>query len=726
MLTTLATDDDKTKIPLDDGNLPFKPLIDSSENIDQFSTVIAREFLENRLEIPAGSFDTFINLTNLPRLVNEHANSVKTKLSTYHVDIINETVKAITLDINSRFVAYKWFMYTSKCRWIAGNYQAGDKDFMSGELHRIDPMLSTLFNSFDDAKLKSYLTMYNSDRDKSRPIDEQVVDPEDYCDQDDEGSVTPQKNTPKKEKEIKIRPFYNTENDYYLINFVTWIKDKVFEEESDYKEQILDNLTKCCRTIITSGKTTYIFKESPDKPFVIVNDPGYGKYKYSVKYLVPDKRCKKNPQFILKTKEHHIFDLIDDLSLACRQLSVEPYHSHLPPPPNTLKFNVFPGFKAKWIGEVKEGDSNYMKIKPILDHIKISWAKKDEKIFKYILSWFAYPIKYLKPSRIVMFLKGKQGCGKGIIASFFLYWIYGIQASISYDTLDEILDKFNNLLAGRLFVVANETSSVFDRKAMRTCFNKLKSVIDSLILNIELKGKDKYPVPNIMNVLITSNHDGVQFDSNDKNRRYFCQEVDPCFVENDDHFNEILACMNEECGNIMYSYLLSLPDSDEVPLHPPPITDYKETLTVVSTSKHDRFLNEVFSEKSIILDNIFEWDKKYKQYYFTKKSLFIEYQHWANIKDGSETVFSTALIKISGVTGYPTVQNRKLLPDGTRVPCCLLAPSKYYTTIVTRMGTTPIALGYLYVLEMQRIDKDFKFPEPVNPEDIETETETDS
>ena len=297
----------------------------------------------------------------------------------------------------------------------------------------------------------------------------------------------------------------------------------------------------------------------------------------------------------------------------CRDIICQPYHRDRCPSPSN-QFNIFEGFQANYVvNAFIEGTTNYEKIIPLLNHIYVVWANKNDKFYHYILSWLAYPLRYLTKSKIVVMIKGKQGAGKSVIFDFMTRFIYGPHASLTVSGLDSVMGRFNGHLMGKLLVCVDETA-IADKKQFIQDFDKFKNQITGSTLEIERKGQDKFVVKNICNYAITSNHNGIKVEQGD--RRYFCIESSDIYVGNKDYFDNLIAsCFNQECGDIFYTYLRE--GFELTPLNPIPITEFKQALIDDGTPKHIVFIDAVFTDESIPLPmELFHWDNKEKKFLF--------------------------------------------------------------------------------------------------------------
>lgn len=482
----------------------------------------------------------------------------------------------------------------------------------------------------------------------------------------------------------KPMPYYDVKDKYYLKDYINWITKKTFTAQPGTEEftikdklEIVYNLSRCVRTIV-GGNLIYICKTNARQNFDILNLKDYKPkdWKFSLKIVKKD----KDGNDVTKIVTHYIFKFINEYSLQANEIVCEPYHEDKKPEIDGNVFNTFAGLKAKWIGEVKEGDNNYKKIEPILYHIYAYWCKKDMILYNYMISLIARSIRELSRTDKIFVLKGIQGCGKSTIINFIMDHIYGEYTCVRFDTIDQVLDKFNALLVGKIFVLVNEGKTESKQEFTR-CYNKLKSMADSPTILVEDKFKSKYTVRNIINVNITTNFDCIKMEESSSNRRYFVLESSDEVANNPEYFAPLrAACADQECGDIFYSYMRS--DWPLTDLTNPPMTSYKQELTNAAMPNHKRFVHEAFEENSIPLPlYLFRWDDDRKIYYFARQNLYDIYEKKHKVNLVSNFNFSKHLKTLSYLSDHPNAESKIILREGpnqgTRTAISFIDPSIY-------------------------------------------------
>jgi len=454
---------------------------------------------------------------------------------------------------------------------------------------------------------------------------------------------------------------FDVNDNFYLIDYIHFFKSLKLKSNGDYLSfsdqiNISKNLARCCRQFITAGQKSYIIKESKTKPFVIVQTLGYDTDINTIKYHTTQRRTK-----IIKPFDSSIIEHLPKYN----EIVCKPYHIDKPIHISVNQFNIFKPFKAKYIE-----NPDYSKILPFINHIRFAWSNNSKELFNYIMSWLAFPLQKLTKSNVAMFMKGKQGSGKSFIFDFLHQYVYGPDTSLVVSSLDSVMSKFNASLAGKLMIYVEETG-VSD-KSWTKDFNKFKPQITSGTIMIEPKNKDTYPVENVSNYIITSNHDGIKIEQGD--RRYLVIECKDDFLNNVEYFKNIHDnCFNQEVGDIFYTYLRNF---EMVPLNPIPITDYKKELISNGIPKHELFLNTVFIDETIAFpENFFQWHIDTQKYYFQRKDLYDMYVsiHGQTIKNN---IFYKCMNNIPGI-----IDVGRIRINGLQVHCSCVDP-KYYNTIM--------------------------------------------
>jgi hypothetical protein len=157
---------------------------------------------------------------------------------------------------------------------------------------------------------------------------------------------------------------------------------------------------------------------------------------------------------------------------------------------------------------------------PILDHILNLWCRGNEEHYNYILNLFAHYIQ--KPhikTGILLALKGKQGCGKGIILAK-LQEIIGNDHYVQNSNANNLFGDFNGQLEAKIVVNLDEAYWGGDKKMEGVIKNKITEKNQT----INKKNKEAYSIDCYANYIITTNNDWFAGTTED-DRRHYCLEV---------------------------------------------------------------------------------------------------------------------------------------------------------------------------------------------------------
>lgn len=495
----------------------------------------------------------------------------------------------------------------------------------------------------------------------------------------------------------KVLPYYELKDEFYVKDFIEKYNNKQYysagyEIDEEDKEMMIRDLSRCCRTIITAGGPTYVFKESRDKPFKILDKTRYkGKdWLFCNNYTIFEGDANKEDDLLDPTKykdkisKFEIFHYINDSKLWSQQIICEPHWNDEIPMANPRYFNKFPGYIANYVGKVSfdseksEELERYNKILPILEHIRLVLADEDEILNKYITSLIAYPIQKQERSDVCFCNLGEQGIGKSILFEKFIYpFIYGSALSHTFSTLEGILGKFNSILEGKLSITIDEASTDHYHKD----FDKMKAMITGETISIEPKGKEMYQTPNYANVIINSNNDHC-LKLEKKDRRYFVLKPSNRYINDPKYFENLAKCFTQECGDIFFSYCRDYP---LVPLRPIPITDIKQDLIDSSSPKHEIFFKQLFIESNTVISNeIIFFNSINNKYYFIRKKLYQQFIEWcreSGIK--SPCTEQTFLVDLRKSPLFHNIENKESKRKfGNKSEICSYLDPKYYSTTI--------------------------------------------
>lgn len=259
-------------------------------------------------------------------------------------------------------------------------------------------------------------------------------------------------------------------------------------------------------------------------------------------------------------------------------------------------FNLWNGFQAKLIPE-EEIENN--KFEMIMNHIKLVWADNDDKIFKYILSWFhkIFTRPFEKTKIAMVFQSDEQQIGKSILVEEFLNkFVFGKRLSTVESGLGFATERFNEHIMGKLFMTCEELSTLTGD--YHRTFDTLKKIITNSTIKIEIKGGEKFEIDDYINlILFTNNNFTVKIEKNDA--RYFINKCNPCYKGNYEYFNKLVDSFDQETANHWFSHVFYMKDAVE--LRNIPETNIKKEMKLNSLPSTQRFLQSI---KEIRHENI--------------------------------------------------------------------------------------------------------------------------
>ena len=305
-------------------------------------------------------------------------------------------------------------------------------------------------------------------------------------------------------------------------------------------------------------------------------------------------------------------------------------------------FNLFNGFKWEFVQLTEEeyiATEEYLE--PFLDHIKVVWANNDDSLYLYIIGWFADLIQHpAKKSDTCPVGYGKEGTGKSIVVEYFGDRVIGRQYYLSLNSLDQLTQKHNSLLQGRLFTVLNEVQSYGDIKGAFELTNKLKDIITCKTLNIEPKGLESYTIDDFNSYIkLSNNFNSVQLSA--QARRYFAFECSDSKIGDQAYFIALAAFLDrEETAEKTFRYLSNY----KVPWNARniPDTDYRNKLKDLGIPSPIKFMIDIAHQHEDMPTN--------SDNVVASLDLFQQYEQWCNdhrIPVRSETSFGIDLHAIN-------------------------------------------------------------------------------
>lgn len=371
---------------------------------------------------------------------------------------------------------------------------------------------------------------------------------------------------------------FNAKDDYYAGDFYRELFSTTWDSYQEMLKFFLGNFNRICIPL-ASGNIEYYFKKEIN-PYEHCKTLGSTK----VYYMIDGEKKSCQARFLPES--------VINLITTYNGIGFEPYDTliNLHEPIANI-FNTYHGFKADYmLGEFNKED-----IQPVLDHIFIVWANRDQVKYDHIISWLSHIIKY--PNRqtkvmIVLFSNSEQ-TGKGIIAEWLVNEIFGREISGKTQSVEAITGRFNSFLDRKLLVVLDDTSSHDTYKSGAN--NKLKSIITDPTQVIENKGIDSKNQTNYVNLMMLTNQGNAQKIGKGDSRIavYECNDEKR---GKRDYFNKLGSLLSlKETADNFYTYLYNM--TDLVDPRNIPQTKEREDMMINTLDQPTKFLMDIKDEE---------------------------------------------------------------------------------------------------------------------------------
>jgi hypothetical protein len=255
---------------------------------------------------------------------------------------------------------------------------------------------------------------------------------------------------------------------------------------------------------------------------------------------------------------------------------------------NKKYFNMFQGFRAQHLPVCKD----YKKIEKILFHLKNVICNKNENTFNWFLKYLQAILKG-EHTKVMIMIKGLEGCGKNVFLNMIAYGIIGSDYSIATSSPErQFFGNFNSLLINRVFAVINE-----GRHGMRECIDTIKDYITEDKINIEEKFKNPITLGNYINFIGDTNNWNI-LEISPTDRRFVWLECNNQYCGDMEYFNPLIDdCKDDECLSAFYHYLLEEVNDDIIDFQKSrPITTIYKKLQRINLSNPIKFLMHINSE----------------------------------------------------------------------------------------------------------------------------------
>jgi hypothetical protein len=451
-----------------------------------------------------------------------------------------------------------------------------------------------------------------------------------------------------KDKQNEVKKNIDPKDTYVFGDFYKAYSDKVF----DSFDELCDTLTKDANRVLAKvllGAGFYIKKDDLEN-YVYNKISAFTKItNFTVKYMNTETQKVKLPKKKGQEQKYNEFEVTKEESIKLDELLVQlklnTYNTFVCKPEKYIngelviqskphEFNVWQGFKAKRVPIV-----DMSIIQPMLDVFREVWASNDDKLYHYIMSWFASLIQKADiPIGVALFLYGAVGSGKNTPLDFFIDYVIGRPITGISNDISKILQKHNTILEGKKLMLINELGST--KEEFRSNFDRIKHYITDSTLLIEPKGINTYLIENISNWIFISNHkDAMHIEAND--RRYCCIEVSNVHANDRKYFGKVReSCFNQECGDHFFTYLLEYKCLDCADVKNIPQTQLKTDIQQLSKSSYVLF-SEYFAEQLKTEVNERELDYQRIEAEITAHDMYKLYKKWGELNGMRNLVTET-------------------------------------------------------------------------------------
>ena len=226
----------------------------------------------------------------------------------------------------------------------------------------------------------------------------------------------------------------------------------------------------------------------------------------------------------------------------------------------------------------------------------------DEGLRKWLLQWMAYPLQNLGAKlHTFVHLFGPPGSGKQAIFGP-LMMIYGANAVVVGQP--QIVSSFNSIYSNKQFINFDEIHSGNGGDA-DVVINKLKMLTTGDKVVVNTKGQPEYEVPNVANLVITTNYsNAVKYDDDDR-RGFVLKYGARGMGEGADFWvNFWQEWLPNGGAAAVFHYLLMLDCSDFNPKGWAPETPEKADVTMSTRKVDEQWVMALYREPDDVLPPI--------------------------------------------------------------------------------------------------------------------------
>ena len=299
--------------------------------------------------------------------------------------------------------------------------------------------------------------------------------------------------------------------------------------------------------------------------------------------------------------------------------------------------NLWRGYNASKLPPVDPSEVAEL-IRPIREHMKMVVTNGDEGHTDWIFDYLANIVQRPKrPTHVGILLYGTEGSGKGMIFEMMRTLVLGSHCTKQSSNVEhDLFGRFSNMAVNCVLAQLDEVQDLYKY------WDRLKDMLTNSTVNMEMKNKDPIVLPNMMNLIFTTNNENVlKVSPNDRRFVLFrCTNA----VLNDHRYKVEFGAYIErtDVARALYQHLLER-DLSAYPYDfqlTRPITEYYKEAQMASICTVSRFFSALFN------DNVNE-EIQAKKLYDRYKN-FVLAGGYKNLKTISS--FGTDIKRIPGVT----------------------------------------------------------------------------
>lgn len=216
-------------------------------------------------------------------------------------------------------------------------------------------------------------------------------------------------------------------------------------------------------------------------------------------------------------------------------------------------YNMWRGFLAADLPAVELASQEELNVKPFINHFHQVVTCLNQDHTSWLMEYLgAICQRPWRKTNVALFLYGEQGCGKGIMFDFLRSKVLGEHCTHQTDKPDDdIFGRFANGLVNRVLIQVDEAPCLHEHG------ERLKNLITSTTFRYECKGQMTIPLPNLANMIFTSNNmDAIPVATDD--RRFVLFRCSSVFKGNAQYFNDLLTHLDRpEVARSVYQFLMS-------------------------------------------------------------------------------------------------------------------------------------------------------------------------